>query len=84
MKHFSLLLVLPFLLTFTLRAQSVADSSQTKRLHTITVTGRKANIERLPPLKETFLFSGKKTEVITLSGLNANITEKTPRQLLPK
>ncbi|QNF35828.1 TonB-dependent receptor [Adhaeribacter swui] len=66
------------------QAQTTIDSLNVKKLNEVTVTGRKSDLERLPKLKGTFLFSGKKTEVINLGGLNANITEKTPRQLFAK
>jgi len=88
--HFKLMkIILPFIAclfyasTYS-QAQSKTDSLQAKKLNEVTVTGRKSNLERLPKTKDTYLFSGKKSEVITLTGLNANITEKTPRQLFAK
>ncbi|MBA4146433.1 MAG: TonB-dependent receptor [Cytophaga sp.] len=62
------------------------DSLKTKRLNEVLVTAlREENtIQHLPELKGTYLFSGKKTEVINVQSLDANITEKTPRQIFAK
>lgn len=63
-----------------------ADSIETKRLSEVLVTGQRDvnTVLRLPELKNTYLFSGKKTEVINVQSLDANITEKTPRQIFAK
>ncbi|GEO05453.1 TonB-dependent receptor [Adhaeribacter aerolatus] len=60
------------------------DSIKAQQLREIEVTGQKPTIERLAKERDTFIFAGKKTEVIQLENLNANITEKTPRQLFAK
>lgn len=43
-----------------------------------------SEIDRLPTIQGTLLVSGKKNEVISVSNLDANIAEKTPRQLFSK
>ena len=67
------------------RAQQTADSLETKELDELTVQGQRLlNLERLPPVEGTRIWSGKKTDVISLDNLNANIAEKTPRQIFAK
>jgi Fe(3+) dicitrate transport protein len=44
----------------------------------------KFNALSMPQTKGTFMYSGKKTEVINVLGLDANIAEKTPRQIFAK
>src|SRR5882757_4706788 len=75
-----------FLLSIARVNGQETDSLKTKRLSEVLVTGqRDANtVLRLPELKNTFLFSGKKTEAINVQNLDANITEKTPRQIFAK
>ena len=75
-----------FLLPIARANGQETDSLKTRRLSEVLVTGqRDANtVLRLPELKNTFLFSGKKTEVINVQNLDANITEKTPRQIFAK
>ncbi len=70
--------------TFAVQAQD-ADSLRTTRLDEVVVQGEKLfTIERLPKVKATYLWSGKKNEVINVQKLDANITEKTPRQIFSK
>lgn len=84
MKKISVLLLLYSSITSFGLAQIAPDSIKAQQLREITVTGQKPTIERLAKEKDTFIFAGKKTEVIQLENLNANITEKTPRQLFAK
>ncbi|MCB0576388.1 MAG: TonB-dependent receptor plug domain-containing protein, partial [Saprospiraceae bacterium] len=63
---------------------SVAAQTDTIVLKEISVSFRRENIERLPELKDTYIWAGKKSEVINLQYLDANITEKTPRQIFAK
>lgn len=41
-------------------------------------------VERLPVLSGTRIWSGKKTEVLNVQSIDANIAEKTPRQIFAK
>ena len=66
-------------------AQGQGDSLKTKRLEEVVITGKTLfDIERLPSVDGTNLWSGKKNEVINVPNLNANIAEKTPRQIFAK
>ena len=66
-------------------AQDQFDTIQTKRLDEVVVKAQRLNdLERLPETEGTRLWSGKKNEVINLQSLNANIAEKTGRQILQK
>src|SRR5690349_13664861 len=80
-----LLLILISVLSFSI-VKGQDDSLKVKRLNEVLVTGQRDNntVLRLPELKNTFIFSGKKTEVINVENLDANITEKTPRQIFAK
>jgi Fe(3+) dicitrate transport protein len=62
------------------------DTVSTRHLDEITVTGQKPKktIETLPDVQKTFIWAGKKNEVISVQNVDANITEKTPRQIFAK
>lgn len=54
-----------------------ADTLETKRLDEVLIRGQKEiNIERLPDIEGTRIWSGKKNEVINVRNLDANIAEK--------
>ncbi len=63
-----------------------SDSLNTQKLAPVTIVAEPSieSISRLAPVKEAYIFSGKKTEVISLAVLDANISEKTGRQLFAK
>lgn len=71
--------------TCQLMAQTT-KSDTTRHLTEIEVIGtrERIQIERLPHVHGTYLMAGKKNEVIQLSGVNANIAERNPRQLFAK
>lgn len=80
-----------FLLGFILLAnyafgQKVADTSKFKQLAEVNVIGQEQrnNITRLQPISGTYIFDGKKTEVISLKSFDGNITDKTGRQIFAK
>ncbi|MFN4253564.1 MAG: TonB-dependent receptor family protein [Saprospiraceae bacterium] len=60
------------------------DTLKDQTLREINVSSRRETIERLPQVQGTFIWAGKKTEVINLQNLDANIAEKTPRQIFAK
>lgn len=61
------------------------DSAKSKELKEIVIKAwQRRDIARLPEEQNGFLNSGKKTEIITVSGTNANIAIKTGRQLFAK
>jgi Fe(3+) dicitrate transport protein len=66
-------------------AQDQVDTIHTKRLEEIVVKGQRlSDLGRLSETEGTRLWSGKKNEVINLQSLNANIAEKTGRQIFAK
>ena len=66
-------------------AQTSKDTAKTKDLKEVTIKAwQRRDIIHLPDEQNGFLNSGKKNEVITLSGTNANIAIKTGRQLFAK
>lgn len=62
------------------------DSLRGKNLDSVTITTylRESNITRLPDFKGTYLFSGKKTEVINLAIMDVDVSNKTARQAFAK
>jgi len=61
------------------------DSLRTKHLKEVIVESQRGfDVDRLPKVQGTYLWSGKKSEVIQVQRLDANIAEKTPRQIFAK
>ncbi len=81
-----ILLILFFIgIVLTISAQDPVDTIQTKRLDEVVIKAPRLNdIGRLPEAQGTRVWSGKKNEVINLQSLNANIAEKTGRQIFAK
>lgn len=78
-----ILLITAPILTF---AQIPTDSVKLMNLNEVQVVEQqfKQNIQSLPNTKGTYLYAGKKTETINVMGLDANIAEKTARQIFAK
>ena len=68
----------------SLFAQQVPDSLRNHVLREISVKTQRETILRLPAVQGAYLWAGKKSEVISLSGMDVNIAEKTPRQVFAK
>ncbi|MCX6214235.1 TonB-dependent receptor [Spirosoma sp.] len=61
------------------------DSLPARTLNQVTVKGNRTTVvESLPTIRGTYLMSGKKSEVIRLAEIDANVAEKTPRQLFAR
>jgi len=45
---------------------------------------RQSNISRLPDIRGTYIFSGKKTEVLNIAAMDVDISNKTARQAFAK
>lgn len=67
-----------------LSAQSQPDSLKPLQLREIAIRAQRETIQRLPSVQGAYLWSGIKNEVIQLQNLDANIAEKTPRQIFAK
>lgn len=85
MKH----ILLPFLLlpSLAFSQKTTIDSSKVKHLDEVEVKAFKRDENSLLPLNDvhnSYIFSGKKHEVISVQSLNANISEKTGRQIFAK
>ena len=65
-------------------AQTAGDTLKPQLLNEIKISAQRSTIERLPQVSGTYLWSGKKSEVINLQNIDANIAEKTPRQIFAK
>lgn len=77
---------LSLLISISAFSQDNQDSVRVLNLKEVQVKDQqfKFNILSLPTTKGTYLYGGKKTEVINVQGLDANIAEKTPRQIFAK
>lgn len=79
------LLVTSFTIFHMAFGQTQKDSIKTRELKEVIIKAwQRGDIAQLPEEQNHFLNSGKKNEVITLSGTNANIAIKTGRQLFAK
>lgn len=83
--RFCLLACALFLSSFS-SAQTPArsDTLKPQTLAEIRIRAQRETIQRLPSVQGTYLWSGKKNEVINLENTEANIAEKTPRQVFAK
>ncbi|MEA5257129.1 TonB-dependent receptor [Arcicella aquatica] len=85
MKH----ILLSFLLfpSLAFSQKTTSDSNKVKHLDEVEVKAFKRDENSLLPLNDvhnSYIFSGKKHEVISVQSLNANISEKTGRQIFAK
>jgi Fe(3+) dicitrate transport protein len=83
-KIFSLVVII--ILTNSLLGQTQFDTAKVRQILGITVVGQEQrnNINRLQPISGTYIFDGKKSEVISLKSFDGNITDKTGRQIFAK
>lgn len=65
-------------------AQIPQDTLKTQHLQGIDITSPRESIGRLPQVNGTYLLGSKKNEVISLENTDANIAEKSPRQVFAK
>jgi Fe(3+) dicitrate transport protein len=70
-----------------LDAQTTPDSIRPQQLKQVTVKGYRNQLRllgQLPDVQGSYIYSGKKNEVINVQELPANLTEKTARQIFAK
>lgn len=81
-----LLLIAAFLMNAAIFSQTTTDTIKTHKLSPVTVEGSRipVDIHRLEPVQGTYIYSGKKNEVIDMIQKNAAITEKYGRQIFAK
>ncbi len=63
------------------------DSTQSIQLNDVIVKGyknRESSVKQLSDIHQNFIVAGKKNEVISVQNLDANISEKTGRQIFAK
>lgn len=80
-----------FISIFSITVFSIAhaqqnDTSQITFLREVVVKGQKSigGMERMPDMKENVIFAGKKTEVIRLDKINADLSTNNTRQVFAK
>ena len=77
--------ILCFSIFLTQMAPAQQDSIKSKKLDEVIIKSHRIfDMERLPALQATYLWSGKKNEVINVQNIDANIAERTPRQIFAK
>lgn len=72
------------LLSVQLSAQTPKDSLNSHQLNEVKISTARTTLTRLQPITGTYIWSGKKSEVILLESMDANIAERTPRQIFAK
>ena len=67
-------------------SQGQKDTARSLQLSEVNIVGQEQRnqVTRLPAISGTYIFDGKKSEVISLKTLDANITDKTGRQIFAK
>ncbi|MCK6694791.1 MAG: TonB-dependent receptor plug domain-containing protein, partial [Thermoanaerobaculia bacterium] len=65
-------------------SQVQTDTFKNQVIREISIKARRETIQRLPEIQGAYLWAGKKNEVIQLQNIDANIAEKTPRQIFAK
>lgn len=85
MKQYQLITI-SFFFTIPLFAQSPTDTTKIHNLNTVKVEagGINPDILRLAPIQGTYIYSGKKNEVIDMTQKNIALTEKYGRQIFAK
>ena len=64
--------------------QAQTDTLKYQAIPEISIKAQRETIQRLQDIQGTYLWAGKKNEVINLENIDANIAEKTPRQIFAK
>jgi Fe(3+) dicitrate transport protein len=82
-------ITIPFLtfLASTIFAQVQTDTTKSKILNDVIITGYRtteSTVTQLADVNKSFIVAGKKNEVISVQNLDANISEKTGRQIFAK
>jgi Fe(3+) dicitrate transport protein len=74
-------------LSFIAYTQTIpSDSSKHKNLDEVVVQGYRKDltISNLPSVKGVYIFAGKKSEIIPLDKMDANVVDNNPRQIFAK
>lgn len=80
------LLIFTFLISAQILFAQKSDTSKLINLNEVQITDlqSKNEIERLPEIEGTIIYSGKKNEVVKVSSLNADLSTNNPRQVFGK
>jgi Fe(3+) dicitrate transport protein len=84
MKHVVLLAFSSLFVFQNLRGQEIEKNDSIVKLNPVTISPVQHSPERMPETKENVIFSGKKNEVIKLSGINANLTTNNAREVFSR
>ena len=83
MRNITILLAIWVMLAVVAKGQK-PDTVANQYLREVSIHVLREDIDALPQIDNGFLWSGKKSEVIRVQNLDANIAEKTPRQIFAK
>lgn len=87
MKNFVVQTVLLIMMTchaFAQEHEKASDSILLKTLDSVTIIALKQAVKPLPPIQGVYNFGGKKSEVLSMAQIPADITNKTGRQVFAK
>lgn len=81
-----LLILTSLIIATTAFGQTTTDTVKTHKLNSVTIEGNRIplDIQRLEPIQGTYIYAGKKTEVIDMTQKNVAMTEKYGRQIFAK
>lgn len=84
-KSYSIILCFLMCIPLLQAQQNTTDSGKINNLKTVTVENKaKKDIAHLQPIQGTYIFAGKKNEVIELTQKNIALSEKYGRQIFAK
>ncbi len=84
MKALYLVTLAIFVIQANAQSQLKKDTLQSLDSVTISAYLKQSTIQPLPDIQGTYIFSGKKTEMINLKQIDANLADKTARQVFAK
>jgi len=84
--RFLLLLSIQLFFLIQINAQNTSDTLRQHTLSPVTIDGIRTtqDLRRLDPVQSTYIYAGKKNEVIELSQQNIGLSEKYGRQIFAK
>lgn len=84
-KNYNIILCFLMCIPLLQAQQNTTDSGKINNLKTVTVENKaKKDIAHLQPIQGTYIFAGKKSEVIELTQKNIALSEKYGRQIFAK
>ena len=82
----TMIIVVSIMIAIPIFGQTQTDTTRVREVKPFTIEAERVDqdINRQPPIKGTFIYSGKKNEIIDLTQKNVAMTEKYARQIFAK